>query len=34
MCEKKKSVWGIVLKIVVAVATAIAGMFGITSCVG
>ena len=29
----KKSVWSIVLKAIVAVATALAGVFGISSCV-
>lgn len=32
MASKSKSVWGIVLKALVAVATALAGVFGITSC--
>ncbi len=31
---KKKSVWSIVLKAIVAVATALAGVFGISSCIG
>ena len=30
----KKTVWSIVLKAIVAVATALAGVFGISSCVG
>ena len=30
--ENKKSVWSIILKVVIAVGTAIAGVFGITSC--
>ena len=29
----KKSVWSIVLRAIVAVATALAGVFGISSCV-
>ena len=33
MSESKKSVWGIILKIVIAVATAVAGAIGITSCI-
>ena len=32
--SKKSSVWGIVLKAIVSVATALAGVFGITSCMG
>lgn len=32
--NKKKSVWSLVLKIVVTVATALAGVFGISSCIG
>ncbi|WP_154673565.1 smalltalk protein [Mediterranea massiliensis] len=31
---KKKNVWSLVLKIIVTVATALAGAFGIASCVG
>jgi len=31
---KKKNVWGIVLKVIITVATALAGVFGIASCVG
>lgn len=34
MNQNKKSVWGIVLKSIIAVATALAGVFGITSCIG
>ncbi len=34
MSTKSKSVWGIVLKVIIAVATAVAGVFGISSCVG
>ena len=34
MNTKSKSVWGIVLKVIIAVATAVAGVFGISSCVG
>ena len=30
--NKPKSVWGFVLKAIVAVATALAGVFGISSC--
>ena len=30
--NKKKSVWGVVLKVVIAVASAIAGAFGLNSC--
>ena len=30
MEKKSKSVWGIVLKVIVTVATALAGIFGIT----
>ena len=32
MEKKSKSVWGIVLKVIATVATALAGGFGITSC--
>ena len=32
MKEKSSSVWGIVLKVVVAVATALAGVLGLNSC--
>lgn len=31
MSTKSKSVWGIVLKVIITVATALAGVFGITS---
>lgn len=31
---KSKSVWAMVLKVVITVATALAGVFGITSCMG
>lgn len=31
---KKKNVWGIVLKVIITVATALAGAFGIASCMG
>ena len=34
MSTKSKFVWGIVLKVIIAVATAVAGVFGISSCVG
>ena len=32
--DKKKNVWEIVLKVVIAVASAIAGALGVTACVG
>ena len=32
--NKTKTVWGIILKVVVAMATALAGAFGISSCMG
>ena len=32
MSETKKSVWGIILKVIIAVATSIASVIGITSC--
>ena len=32
MKEKPKSVWGIVLKVIITVATAIAGALGLGSC--
>ncbi len=32
MEKEKKSVWGIVLKLIVALATAAAGVFGISAC--
>lgn len=34
MSENKKSIWGTVLKIVIAVATAVASAVGLTSCMG
>lgn len=34
MEKKSKSVWGLVLKVVITVATALAGVFGISSCTG
>ena len=34
MSTKSKSVWDIVLKTIVAVATALAGVFGFSSCIG
>ena len=34
MAQTKKNVWSIVLKTIVAVATALAGVFGISSCIG
>ena len=33
MSTKSKSVWGIVLKVIITVATALAGVFGIKSCI-
>lgn len=33
MSTKSKSVWGIVLKVIITVATALAGVLGITSCI-
>lgn len=33
MKEKSSSPWGVVLKIVVALATALASVFGLTSCI-
>lgn len=33
MEEKKKSLWKIILKVIVAVATTVAGALGISSCV-
>lgn len=32
MSQEKKSIWSIILKVVIAVGTAIAGVFGVTSC--
>lgn len=32
MENKKKSVWGILLKVIIAVATSVASVLGITSC--
>lgn len=32
--NKKTNIWGTILKVIIAVATAIAGAIGITSCVG
>ncbi len=32
--KKTKNVWGVILKVIIAVATAIAGALGITSCIG
>ena len=34
MSESKKSVWNIILKVIIAVATTVASAIGITSCVG
>lgn len=31
---KSKSTWGMILKVIIAVATSIAGVVGISSCVG
>ncbi|MBQ8889575.1 MAG: smalltalk protein [Bacteroidaceae bacterium] len=31
---KKENVWGTILKIVIAVASALAGVLGVTACVG
>ena len=33
MEEKKKSLWGIIIKVIIAVATTVAGALGISSCV-
>ena len=32
--NKKKNVWEVVLKVIIAVASAIAGALGVTACVG
>ena len=32
--DKKKNVWEVVLKIIIAVASAVAGALGVTACVG
>lgn len=32
--NKKTNIWGTILKVIIAVATAIAGAIGITSCIG
>ena len=34
MEKKPKTVWGIVLKVIIAVASAVAGAFGISACAG
>lgn len=34
MSEMKKSTWGVIIKIIIAVATSIASVIGISSCVG
>ena len=34
MEKKPKTVWGIVLKVIIAVASAIAGAFGVSACAG
>ena len=31
--QKSKSVWGVILKVIIAVATSIAGVIGISSCI-
>ncbi len=31
--QKSKSVWGVILKVIIAVATSIAGVLGISSCI-
>lgn len=31
---KKQSVWGLILKVIIAVASALAGALGVTACVG
>lgn len=33
MNEKKKNFWGIVLKVIITLATAVAGAFGLSSCI-
>ena len=33
MKEKTSSKWGLVLKVIITVATALAGVFGLTSCI-
>ena len=30
----KKSIWSVIIKVIIAVATTVAGAIGITSCVG
>ena len=32
--DKKNNVWEIILKVVIAVASALAGVLGVTACVG
>ena len=34
MSTEKKSIWNIVLKVIIAVATTVASAIGITSCMG
>lgn len=34
MSKMKKSTWGVIIKIIIAVATSIASVIGISSCVG
>lgn len=31
--QKSKSVWGVILKVIIAVATSIVGVLGISSCI-
>ena len=31
---EKKSIWSVIIKVIIAVATTVAGAIGITSCVG
>lgn len=33
MKESRKAVWGVILKLVIAMATSIAGVIGVSSCV-
>lgn len=32
MSTEKKTVWGVILKVIIAVATAIAGVVGVSAC--
>jgi len=34
MSKMNKTAWGILLKLIIAVATSVAGVIGITSCIG